>query len=148
MRCLRATLVALSLTLLGVVVGAQQAATGAQVLSDAAFTLEPADPNPFERETRIVFVLGEELFRAGSAPAVSIRIYNLLHQIVAVPTVRLREGEESRRRLDGIRMPAPGAYEAIWDGRDLQGQRVNEGPYFIQLLVDGRSQVRKVLVVR
>lgn len=147
MRRPQAALIALSLALLGAGAAAQQAATRASEPSGAAFTLEPPDPNPFERETRVVFVLGEDLFRDGRRPAVSMRVYNLLHQMVAVPTVRLREEGEAVR-LAGIQIASPGTYEAIWDGRDLEGQRVNEGPYFIQLLVDGRSQVRKVLAVR
>lgn len=113
---------------------------------EPTFSLGPPFPNPFERETRIPFVLGEALFEGGERPTVSMRIYNLLHQLVGFAYLEETEAEP-RRPLDGVALPGPGRYEAGWDGRDADGEPVMEGPYFLQLSVDGRSQVRKVLFV-
>lgn len=113
---------------------------------DAAFSLGPAFPNPFEDETRIPFVLGESLFDRDDAPVVSLRVYNLLHQPIGFGSLAL-DGDE-RLPLRERALTRPGRYEAVWDGRDVRGEPVMEGPYFLQLSVDGRTQVRKVLFVR
>jgi hypothetical protein len=54
------------------------------------FGLEQNYPNPFNPETTIPFTLGEELFAAGVAVQVSMRIFNLLGQPVASVAHRLR----------------------------------------------------------
>lgn len=113
---------------------------------DHSFSLEPAFPNPFEKQTRIPFLLQKELFENRDSVIVSVHIYNLLHQLIAIPV--LVQGDGEVRRLDALIIPSVGRYEAVWDGRNLKGGRVTEGPYFIQLLVDGQSQVRKVFYVR
>lgn len=125
---------------------AQESRTGGSPGAQAAFSLGPAFPNPFEDETRIPFVLGEDLFREDDLPVVSLRVYNLLHQPVGFASLET-EGEE-RLLLRDRALARPGRYEAVWDGRDERGERVMEGPYFLQLSVDGRTQVRKVLFVR
>ncbi|MFQ5678646.1 MAG: hypothetical protein ACE5HP_04225 [Gemmatimonadota bacterium] len=140
-----ALLASILLTWVGATAGAQERRSQVSRPS-AGFSLEPASPNPFRRETRIPFLLEPDLFENRREVFVSIRIYNLLHQLVAVP--RLVEEPRPERRLDGLAFERSGRYEAVWDGHDLDGDRVTQGPYFVQLLVDGRSQVRKVLYVR
>jgi hypothetical protein len=141
----RPPLLALLLALLASPAGAQE--SGSEATSgEAVFSLGPAFPNPFERETRIPFVLGEELFRDGGRPVVSMRVYNLLHQLVGFASLA-GAGEEDRR-LEGLALDRPGRHEAVWDGRDADGDLVTEGPYFIQISVNGRTQVRKVVYVR
>jgi hypothetical protein len=49
------------------------------------FELEQNYPNPFNPETTIPFTLGEELFGDGAPVVVSLRIFNLLSQPVAIP---------------------------------------------------------------
>lgn len=139
-------LVGLLATLVAGPLGSQERGLPGPEGGQAAFSLGPAFPNPFERETRIPFVLGEDLFARGRSPIVSMRVYNLLHQLVGHATIEIED--ESVRRLDGLPLPRPGRYEASWDGRDLDGELVTEGPYFIQISVNGRTQVRKVLFVR
>ena len=74
------------------------------------FRLEQNYPNPFNPETRIPFVLGEELFAEGGLPVVTIRIFNILQQVVAVPTaLRHPLGDVPVTNLE---YPAPGRYEA------------------------------------
>lgn len=136
--------VALVATLLGAApLGAQESG---DPTDEDAFSLGPAFPNPFERDTRVPFVLGNELFGGGVRPIVSMRVYNLLHQLVGFASLDVEGG--GMRRLDGVPLRGPGRYEAVWDGRDARGERVMEGPYFLQLSVNGRTRVRKVVFVR
>lgn len=125
----------------------QEAERDFQSVGQPGFSLQPAFPNPFDEETRIPFILGDELFRGGGGVEVSMRVYNLLHQLVAIPTLREENGSRGRP-VDEILMGRPGSYEAIWDGTDRGGARVTPGPYFVQLAVEGRTQVRKLLLVR
>lgn len=140
------TLILALLASLGTASGSAQERGPAVLGSEPGFSLGPAFPNPFERETRVPFVLADELFARGGRPLVSMRVYNLLRQLVGFAYLEVEDGPP--RRLDGVPLARPGRYEASWDGRDLRGDRVTEGPYFIQISVNGRTQVRKVLFVR
>jgi hypothetical protein len=113
----------------------------------AGFGLEQNYPNPFNPETRIPFVLSEELFVDGRAPVVTIRIYNILQQVVAVPTA-LRHPLGEGVAVAGLEYPAPGRYEAFWDGTDRNGRQVASGIYLMQLVVNGASQTRKMYVTK
>ena len=113
----------------------------------SGFQLEQNYPNPFNPETKIPFVLHEDLFAAGRPVVVTVRIYNLLQQVVAVPTALrhpLGEGEP----VLNLEYPRPGAWEAFWDGRDQNGRQVASGIYFMQLTVNGQSQIRKMYVAK
>lgn len=112
-----------------------------------AFTLQPAFPNPFEERTRIPFILGAELFESEDEAVVTIRVFNLLHQVVAVPGLADGDGGEGPP-LSGRTFRRPGSYEAVWDGRDEAGEPLRPGPYFVELDVNGRTQVRKLLLSR
>lgn len=112
---------------------------------DAGFSLGQNYPNPFNPETKIPFVLGEELFEGDRPVVVTIRIFNVLQQLVASPTA-LHHPRGDAVRVSGLEYPAPGRYEAYWDGKDRDGQEVASGVYFVQLVVNGRSQVRKMFV--
>lgn len=111
------------------------------------FQLEQNYPNPFNPETRIPFVLTEETFVSGRGAVVSIRIFNLLQQLVAVP-VALGHPAGEGLRLQQVEYVQPGRYEAFWDGTDLQGRQVASGIYFMQLTVNGQSQTRKMYVLK
>ncbi|MYJ18316.1 MAG: hypothetical protein F4106_09800, partial [Gemmatimonadetes bacterium] len=41
-----------------------------------------------------------------------------------------------------------GRYEAYWDGRDRNGNRVASGVYFVQMLVSGQTAWRKMFVTK
>src|SRR6266571_2042998 len=45
-------------------------------------------PNPFNPATTIPFTLGGELFASGHRPKVSLKVYNVLAQLVAVPILQ------------------------------------------------------------
>ncbi len=124
---------------------AQVGPTGKQ---DSGFVLEQNYPNPFNPETRVPFVLGEELFTDGRPVVVSIRIYNVLQQFITAPTALNHPVGEGVPVID-LEYPFPGRYEAYWDGRDQAGRQVASGVYFVQLAVNGRPpQVRKMFVTK
>lgn len=133
------------------IVGPLSSASAQQVGStgkqDSGFFLEPNYPNPFNPETKIPFVLYEDLFASGRPVVVSIRIFNVLQQYITSPTAM------SHPRGDGVPMleleyPHPGRFEAYWDGRDERGRHVASGVYFVQLTVNGRSQFQRMYVTK
>ncbi len=113
----------------------------------SGFQLEQNYPNPFNPETKIPFVLQEDLFAQGRPVVVSIRIYNLLSQVVAVPTA-LRHPMGEGVPVMNLEYPRPGRWEAYWDGRDQNGRQVASGIYFMQLTVNGVSKTRKMYVAK
>ena len=114
---------------------------------DRGFKLEQNYPNPFNPETRIPFVLDETLFEEGEPPTVSIRILNILLQFVASPVALSVPGGEGLPLLQ-VEYPAPGRYEAFWDGRDRNGNLVASGVYLVQLIVDGETDIMKMYVTK
>lgn len=111
----------------------------------AGFELEQNYPNPFNPETKIPFVLGEDLFDGGNAAVVTIRILNMLQQSVATPTA-LNHSVGEGVPVENLEYALPGRHEAFWDGKDHRGAQVASGVYFIQLVVNGRSLVRRMFV--
>ena len=114
---------------------------------NAGFKLEQNYPNPFNPETRIPFVLEEALFEDGEPPTVSIRILNILLQYVASPVALSVPGGEGLPLLQ-VDYPAPGRYEAFWDGRDRNGNLVASGVYLVQMIVNGETAVMKMYVTK
>ncbi len=104
-------------------------------------------PNPMNPETTIPFRLRyEDYFADGSRPLVSLRIYNVLAQLVAVPVLQ-GTGEP----LDNIRLDwnGTGEFSAYWDGRILGTDReAPSGVYVYQLVVNGQRESRKMTVVK
>lgn len=149
--------------------GAQEARDRGMVPSATVpFRLEEPRPNPFQDRVEIPFVLGEGPAPEWRAPAlgegteergrallaerprratVSIRVFNLLHQRVAWAVVAPGE-DRSGERVRDLAYEVPGVYRAVWDGRGDDGHRVVSGPYFVELVVDGWTAVRKVLLTR
>lgn len=136
----------LLLSCLGAVATASGQDAGVSGGTDPEFRLEQNYPNPFNPETKIPFVLDDGLFRDGPV-AVSLRIYNVLQQYVATPTALNHPGGEGAP-VDELEYRAPGRYEAYWDGTDRSGREVASGVYFVQLVVDGRTEVRKMFVTK
>ena len=108
------------------------------------FELEANYPNPFNPETTIPFTLSNELFAGGESVVVTVRIFNLLSQLVAHPVaLRHPAGNVEVRQLEYTQ---PGRYEAFWDGTDQSGRQVASGIYLLQLTVNGQSGTRKMIV--
>ena len=105
-------------------------------------TLGENTPNPFFPATLIPFSIRTEECTDGQLPRVSLKVYNVLVQVVAVPVLQSGRGEV----LDNIRM-ACGDHVALWDGRTLDG-RTDPAPgvYYVQLTVDGMRYTRKMIV--
>lgn len=123
---------------------ADQAASSGQA---NGFQLGQNYPNPFNPETRIPFQLGEDLFASGRPVVVSIRILNLLQQVVASPVALGHPAGEGVPVLQ-LEFNQPGRYEAFWDGMDTFGRQVASGIYFMQLTVNGMWAVRKMYVMK
>ena len=110
-------------------------------------------PNPFNPETTIPFAVG---YDEGNPPActdpnrmyrVSLRIYNLLAQVVAVPILQ-GGGEYRGRPVQNLQLPC-GEYTAFWDGTSIGTSRqVASGIYMYKLEIDGKPYTRKMLVTK
>jgi hypothetical protein len=109
--------------------------------------LEPNYPNPFNRETRIPFLLADDLFEDGRQVVVNVRIFNVLRQQVAIPTA-VDHPSAAGRPVQELRYDMPGRYELYWDGRDQAGQPVPSGIYFCQIVAGRSTDVRKMIVTR
>lgn len=125
--------------------------------TSVVFALGDPSPNPFQEEVRIPFRLGPPPPAEGAGPdgdgppppdsvRVSVAVYNVLWQRVAwARTSGDRDGGVPvRDRWYDV----PGEHAAVWRGRTDGGRRVPSGPYFVELRVDGRTAVRKVLLTR
>jgi hypothetical protein len=111
---------------------------------DPGFELQQNYPNPFSTSTRIPFTLGMTLFDDGQPVMVTMRIFNILQQLIAYPTaLRHTDGEVPVNMLE---YHTPGQKEAFWDAHDLNGRQVSAGIYYLQITVNGRRQIMKMMV--
>ena len=113
---------------------------------ESGFILGQNYPNPFNPETRIPFDLLEVLFSDGGRAIVSVRIYNVLQQFVATPTALSHTSGQAP--LVDLEYVTPGRYEAYWDGLDQSGREVASGIYFVQLTVNGVTDVMRMYVAK
>jgi hypothetical protein len=101
-------------------------------------------PNPFFPATTIPFEISRQVCARGYQPVVSLKIYNVLVQVVAIPTLAVGSSE----RLDSLRLRC-GEYRAFWDGHYMDGERkAVPGIYYYQLTVDGERFTRKMIAQR
>lgn len=114
------------------------------------------EPNPFSSQTTIAFRVGDADCAAGTQQhVVTLRIYNILSQIVAVAAlVDSTTSDQSTsagptRALSNLSLPC-GAYVARWDGRHAPDAReAAPGVYMYQLVIDGHNAgMRKMLLKR
>jgi hypothetical protein len=101
-------------------------------------------PNPFNPTTTIPFTLLPELFESGRPVVVTIRIYNALQQLVAIPRAL---DHPTAGDVKGLEYTAPGDYEAYWDGTDRNGRKVASGVYYVRVEVNGERAPPKKMVV-
>ena len=137
----------LLLSILGLATSASAQQVGSVGKQDSGFILEQNYPNPFNPETKIPFVLFEDLFVDGKPVVVSVRIFNVLQQFITAPTALNHPRGEGVPVLE-LEYPYPGRYEAYWDGRDGRGRQVASGVYFVQLTVNGRTQFQRMFVTK
>ncbi len=105
-------------------------------------------PNPFVAETRIPFTLGD--YPTCSDPSrvyrVSLRIYNILSQLVAVPVLQGGSGSVAGGApLEGVELSC-GEYIAYWDAKNSK-TRLDAPPgiYLYRLEIDGRPVTKKMI---
>lgn len=107
-------------------------------------------PNPFNPETRIPFTIGDEKCEDPSRQhRVSLRIYNILSQLVAIPVLQGGTGGVAGGvRLDNVMLTC-GDYVAYWDGKYMGSRNeVASGVYLYELRIDGSRLVNRMLVTK
>jgi len=102
------------------IVGVEPIATGLQ------FAMDPAAPNPFERNSMIRFSIP-------TAGMVRLRIYDIAGRLV--------------RTLANGMMPA-GTHQRVWDGVTDGGTHAQSGVYFARLEADQGLRLRKMIMIR
>ena len=109
-------------------------------------TLRQNFPNPFNPTTTLAFSIdcGAD---QGKTYKVSLRIYNVLAQLVAIPVLQ-GPASAAGQPLNNLDLPC-GDYTAFWDGNYLNSTReVASGIYLSRLEVDGTVKVRKMTVMK
>ena len=108
-------------------------------------SLEEPRPNPVLPAALVPFAIEAEVCRKDHVPRVSVKVYNVLANPVAVLRLRGRRIEPLDNRL--LRC---GTYVAVWDGTIDGGTRVAPpGIYYLQLAVDDRApRTRKLIVTQ
>ena len=126
---------------LGLLVGIESP-VAAQANGPPRIELKENYPNPFFPATTIPFEIGSEVCAKGRQPVVSLKIYNVLVQVVAIPLLAAGSDE----RVDSLRLRC-GRYRSYWDGKYLDGKaEATPGIYYSQLTVDGERFTRKMIV--
>jgi len=106
-------------------------------------------PNPFNPATTIPFTLNGDLFANGHRPRVSLKIYNVLAQLVAVPILQGTGEDLDNLELTCSTAGSSCAFTAYWDGKVLKTDReAASGVYIYQLVVDGRRFTKKMIIMK
>ncbi len=102
-------------------------------------------PNPFNPETKIPFSVGDPpaCTDNGKQYRVSLKVYNLLSQLVTTPIL-----QGQAQSLDNVTLSC-GEYIAYWDGKVLNtGREAPSGVYYYRLEVNGVPLLKKMIVVK
>jgi hypothetical protein len=93
------------------------------------------------------------LFANGHRPKVSLKIYNVLAQLVAVPIL-----QGTGAVLDNVDLSCASVtscdFSAYWDGNTQSspgvstGQQAASGIYIYQLVVDGQRFTKKMIIMK
>jgi hypothetical protein len=137
--------VAWALLSLGLLLAAPAALNAQAGQAGSGVSLGRNYPNPFNPETWIPFEIPQDRFD-GHRPVVSLRIYNVLAQLVAIPVL-----QGSGQPLDKLALDwnGTGNFVAYWDGRYIGSEReAASGVYVYQLDVDGERQTRKMTIIK
>jgi hypothetical protein len=110
------------------------------------FVLEQNYPPTVNPETWIPFSLEPRLFDGGRQVTATIRIYNILSQVVAIPEAVDHPDGRGLRVIE-LAYEEPGRKLAYWDGRDSAGRPVPSGVYYLQMVVGEETQTRKLIVL-
>jgi hypothetical protein len=121
-----------ALLVLGLLLSAPAAAR-AQEAPGGGVSLGRNFPNPFNPETFIPFRVEAQLFMGNQRPLVTLKVYNVLAQLVSVPIL-----QGSGERLENLPLSwnGSGDYTAYWDGKYQATEReAASGVYVYQLSV-------------
>ncbi len=127
-------------------VGAQEGR--GQASAPSPVELKQNYPNPFNPATTLPFTLSGDVFANGHRPKVSLKIYNVLAQLVAVPIL-----QGTGEALDDLELTCGNAagcsFSAYWDGKVREtGREAASGVYIYQLIVDGRRFTKKMIIMK
>ena len=111
-------------------------------------TLEQNYPNPFNPETWIPFGIDEDCPEPGRQYRVTMRIFNLLAQEVAVPVIQGGSGSTAGgEAIENITLGC-GSYRAYWNGKYKHSNKdAASGVYVYRLEVDGQPLAMKKFLV-
>lgn len=149
MRCARVVLLALLLVsgfLFPLPIWGQDSRGPPAERPTRGFRLEQNYPDPVNPETWIPFHLEAELFAGGDTGVVTIRIVNILRQLIAIPVAVDHPRGQAVPILD-LPYSTPGRKVAYWDGKDIAGRRVPSGVYYCELMVNGEITTQKMRVI-
>jgi hypothetical protein len=105
-------------------------------------TLGQNYPNPFKPETFIPFTV-DDCNGTGGQHVVSLRIYNVLAQLVAIPVLH-----GANKPIANLRLSC-GEYLGYWDGRVARSRRpAATGVYVYELVVGGERTSKKMFVAK
>jgi hypothetical protein len=105
-------------------------------------TLGQNYPNPFYPETYIPFTV-DDCNALGGQRSVSLRVYNVLAQLVSVAELK-----GAGRPLLNVKLSC-GEYRGYWNGKVARtGRQAAAGVYLYELVVDGQRTSRKMFVAR
>jgi hypothetical protein len=115
-------------------------------------TMSQNYPNPYNPDTHVDFTVGgyPECTDLSKRYRVTMRVFNILTQPVAVPELRgSSSGVAGGQKLQNVSLPC-GRYTAFWDGKYAKtGREVASGVYMFALDVDGqRDAVIKSTVAK
>src|SRR5467141_4795316 len=135
---------------LGLVAAGAQEGRGQALGAPSPVELKQNYPNPFNPATTLPFTLSGAVFANGHRPKVSLKIYNVLAQLVAVPILQgTGEALDDLELTCGNAGSSPCAFTAYWDGKVLKTDReAASGVYIYQLIVDGRRFTKKMIVMK
>jgi hypothetical protein len=103
-------------------------------------------PNPFNADTRIAFSVGgyPNCVDPSRQYRVSLKIYNVLAQQVAVPV--LQGGVAAGQPVENLFLTC-GEYTAYWEGKvGGSGREASSGIYVYKLEVNGSPLTRKMTI--
>src|ERR687883_225298 len=139
---------------LGALASSSAAAQGASPQPQArerspGFELGQNYPNPFNPATTIPFTIGDppSCTESNREYRVTLRIYNVLAQLVAIPVL---QGGETAAGQPLVNVPLRcGTYTAYWSGTFMNAsQEVASGVYLYRIEIDGRAIVKKMIVMK
>ena len=113
------------------------------------FELGQNYPNPFNPVTTIPFTLGDPpaCTEQGRSYRVTLRIYNVLAQLVAIPVLLGGDGATGQPVVN-LQLHC-GSYAAFWDGNYLNSsQEISSGVYLYRIEVEGRAVAKKMIVIK